>query len=85
MFFMLKLKEIRQEKGLLQKDVADILGITQQAAGRLERETRKLDQDQILKLCLALDVTPNELLGFEEAYKQYTDYLQSLTEEEPEN
>lgn len=80
---MLKLKEIRIKKGLTQKDMADILGVNQVSISRFERETRKLDQDQIVKLSLALEVTPDELLGFEEAYKKYVEYLKSLKEDEP--
>lgn len=79
---MLKLKEIRIKKGLSQLDIAKILGVSQQSASRIENEIHKLDQEQIVKLSLALEVTPDELLGFEEAYKKYTDYLMSLKEEE---
>lgn len=81
---MLRLKEIRINKGLKQQDIAKILGVTQAAASRLESEERKLDQNQIVKLSLALEVTPDELLGFQEAYDKYTEYLQSLDEDEIE-
>lgn len=77
---MLKLKEIRIKKGLFQRDIAEILGVTQSAASLYELECRKLNQDQIVKLCLALEVTPDELLGYKEAYQQYTDYLEQLAE-----
>ena len=82
---MLKLKEIRIKKGLLQRDIASILGVTQSAASLYELEERKLDQDQIIKLCLELDVTPEELLGFKEAYEKYVEYLESLKKEESKN
>lgn len=75
---MLKLKEIRLKKGLFQKDIASILGVSQAAASRYELEERMLNQDQIVKLCLALDVTPGELLGYQEAYEKYTKYLESM-------
>lgn len=81
---MLKLKEIRLSKGLKQHDIAEVLGVTQQAVARYESEERKLDQNQIVKLSLALEVTPDELLGFEEAYEEYTKYLLSLDEEDIE-
>ncbi|CDR30648.1 Predicted transcriptional regulator [Acholeplasma oculi] len=81
---MLKLRDIRLSKGLKQQDIAEILGITQAAASRIESEERKLDQNQIIKLCLALEVTPDELLGFEEAYNKYTEYLQSLLKDDVE-
>lgn len=79
---MLKLKEIRLSKGLKQSDIAKILDVDPVSVSRYENEERKLDQDSILKLCLALDVTPDELLDFEEAYKKYVEYLKSLDEEE---
>ena len=82
---MLRLKEIRLNKGLTQQELAIKLGITQQSIARYESEARKLDQDLIIKICLVLDVTPDELLGFEEAYKKYSEYLQSLDEEEQVN
>ena len=75
---MLKLKEIRIKKGLIQQDIADILGVTRTAAARYELEQRMLNQDQIVKLCLALEVTPEELLGFKEAYDKYVKYLMDL-------
>lgn len=77
---MLKLKEIRIKKGLFQRDIAKILGVTQTAVSHYELEERMLNQNQIIKLCLELEVTPDELLGFEEAYQRYTDYLESLAE-----
>lgn len=82
---MLKLKEIRLKKGLFQRDIAKILGVKQTAVSKYELEERKLNQDQIIKLCLELDVTPEELLGFKEAYEKYIQYLESLKEEKPKS
>jgi len=78
---MLKLREIRVKKGLLQKDVGDILGVNQTAVSKYELEQRKLNQDQIIKLSLALEVTPDELLSFKEAYENYSKYLQALAKD----
>lgn len=82
--FMLKLKQIRLSKGLTQQDIAKILGVSHQTAAKYEVEQVKLNHQQIIKLCLDLDVTPDELLGFKEAYDKYTEYLQSLLEDEVE-
>lgn len=82
---MIKLKEIRIRRGYTQKDIADILGVTVAAISRYEKEQRKLDQELIMKLCVALEVTPNELLGFDEAYENYTNYLMSLRKKDIEN
>lgn len=81
---MLKLKEIRESKGLTRADIAQMLGVTTESVRRYETEERKLDQDSIMKLCFGLEVTPDELLGYQEAYDKYTKYLQSLDEEEVE-
>lgn len=77
---MLKLKEIRIKKGLFQRDIANILGVSEATASRYENEKRKLNQDDIIKLSLALEITPDELLGFKEAYQKYTDYLKQLAD-----
>ena len=79
---MLKLKEIRLKKGLYQKDIAKVLNVTQTAASRYELGERTLNHKQIIKLCLFLDVTPGELLGYKEAYDKYTNYLQEIKEAE---
>ena len=76
---MLRLKEIRIKNGISQKDLADFLGVSRVTVSRYENEKRMLDQDLIIKISLYLDVTTDELLGFDEAYKKYSDYLISLT------
>jgi len=78
---MIKLREIRIKKGLYQKDIGEILGVTEATASRYENEKLMLNQNQIVKLCLELNVTPGELLGYQEAYDKYTNYLQSIKKE----
>jgi len=82
---MIKLKEFRIKKGYTQKQLAEIIGVTEATVSRYESETRKLDQELIMKFCIALEVTPNELLGFDEAYENYTNYLMSLRKKDIEN
>jgi len=74
----LRLKEIRIKRGLKQKDIAKILNVQQGAISKYENGTVLLTQDQIIKLSIALEVTPNDLLDFVEEYKNYTNYLMSL-------
>jgi transcriptional regulator with XRE-family HTH domain len=74
----LRLKEIRITRGLKQKDIAKILNVQQGAISKYENGTVLLTQDQIIKLSIALEVTPNELLNFDEVYKEYVGYLLSL-------
>jgi len=61
---MIKLKEIRIRKGLMQKN-ADILGVVVSAASRIENQINVLSSNQIIKLCKTLDVRYDELLGLE--------------------
>lgn len=82
---MLKLKELRIKKGFYQRDIANILKVSEATVSRYENELRMLDQNQIVKLCLALEVTPDELLGFKEAYDKYVKYLMSLKKEKPKH
>gem|GEM_PF-4247188 len=74
----MRLKEIRIKRGLKQKDIAKILNVQQGAISKYENGTVLLTQDQIIKLSIALEVTPNDLLDFVEEYKNYTNYLMSL-------
>jgi transcriptional regulator with XRE-family HTH domain len=78
--FVLKLSDIRKNKGLTQQDLANILHINRVTLARYESESIKLDQNNMIKICIALETTPNELLGFEKAYKSYNEYLMSLKE-----
>lgn len=55
------LKEARKFKGLTQREIAEILFMTQQQYSRFENGVFELNYDQILKICEILDITPNEL------------------------
>lgn len=57
------LREAREAKGLKQKDLAKILGISQQHYSLYESGKNELRQEQIRKLCLCLDVSADYLLG----------------------
>lgn len=82
---MLKIKELRIKKGITQKELADFLGVGANAVSMYENGYRKLNHFDVVKVALFLDTTPDELLGFEEAYKKYSDYLMSLKKDEEEN
>ena len=55
------LKEARKFKALTQKELADMLYMTQQQYSRFENGIFELNYDQILKICDILDISPNEL------------------------
>jgi len=65
-FYMKRLKELREEKGLHQIELAKILNVTQTAISRYEKGERTPDIQTIKKLRDFFGVTTDYLLGFEE-------------------
>ncbi|MEO6993551.1 MAG: helix-turn-helix transcriptional regulator [Lacunisphaera sp.] len=63
---------IRQRAGLSQTQVADKLGVSQQAYAGWERSTVALRPDDLAKLAEVLETTTDELLGKQAAPKRGT-------------
>lgn len=61
--FAQRLKEIRTERGLRQKDVAAAIGVTLQAICNYEAGTRDPSLDILCKLCDFFEVSADYLLG----------------------
>ena len=55
------LKQLRLEKGLSQKELADKVGLTQQAIALLENGKRKLEFDLFVEILNEIGTTPEEL------------------------
>ena len=60
-----RLKAIREEKGVSQQDLADFLGISQQAYSYYENG-REMKASMLKKACTYLGCTPSWLLGLKE-------------------
>lgn len=60
---MLKLKEIRQNKGLTQEQVGKFINVTRSQVSKYESGTRMLNQQQIVDLVKALNTTADYFLG----------------------
>ena len=60
------IKEARKFKGYTQKQMAEMLFMTQQQYSRFENGVFELNYEQILKICKLLSVSPNEIFGFKE-------------------
>lgn len=58
-----KLKELREEKGYLQKFVANKIGVRSNTLSGYENGTRSPDPEMILKLAELYDVSTDYLLG----------------------
>lgn len=61
-----RIKEIRQEKGLTQSQLAEMLSTTQSTVGKYEREEIQLAVDTIIKICKVFEVSADYLLGLED-------------------
>ncbi|WP_043883799.1 helix-turn-helix domain-containing protein [Caldanaerobacter subterraneus] len=61
--FSQRLRQLREEKGLLQKDVAKILGITPSAYGYYEQGKREPSMEVLKKLSDFFNVSIDYLLG----------------------
>ncbi|MCL2234808.1 MAG: helix-turn-helix transcriptional regulator [Firmicutes bacterium] len=65
---MERLKEIREEKGFSQEQVAKVIGIRQQTISQYEKGITEPDIQTLKKLCDFFDVTSDYLLGFKDYY-----------------
>lgn len=58
-----RLKKVRKERGVSQKDVANYLGISISAYSNYEQGIRKPDLETLVKICDYFDITSDYLLG----------------------
>ena len=61
-----RLKEIREEKGLSQRELAKLLNIDKSTVAKYETGERSPDADMIVKLADFFDVSTDFLLGRKE-------------------
>lgn len=61
--FSERIKQLRNSKKLLQKDMAELLGITTSAYGFYEQSKRQPDSTTLIKLADFFDVSVDYLLG----------------------
>lgn len=80
--FAKRLKALRQEKDVLQKDVAVFLGITTSAYGFYEQGKRQPDQDTLQKLADFFHVSVDYLLGRTDATPEQK--IESALTDDPE-
>lgn len=59
------IKQARKDKGYTQKEVANMLRMTQQQYSRFENGIFELNYEQILTLCKIYDITPNDVFSIE--------------------
>lgn len=59
------IKQARKIKGYTQTEVAQILRMTQQQYSRFENGVFELNYTQIVQICNLLNITPNEIFGYD--------------------
>lgn len=57
-----KLLAVRKKAGLTQSEVAEAAGLSDRTYADIERGTVNMRIETILKICSALDITPDEVL-----------------------
>lgn len=60
-----EIKRLRDLRKLSQDELGDLVGLTGDAIGKIERGERATQWVKFAKLCRVLDTTPNSVLGFE--------------------
>lgn len=58
-----RIRYFRVKKHLTQEQLAERAEVSASFMGHIERGTRVASLDTLMKLCAALEVTPNDLLG----------------------
>lgn len=68
---MEKLRDIREDKDLLQKDIAKILNVSQQTYSRYETGEISIDKDSLIKLANFYNTSVDYLLDLTDERKPY--------------
>ena len=58
-----RLKDLREDKELMQKQVAQLLGITQQQYSRYETQQREIPASMIYKLAIFYETSTDYIMG----------------------
>ena len=76
MNFNQKIKDLRKEKKVTQKEIAEILGISPTCYAGYEQGYREPDFKILKKICIYFDVSSDFLLGLEDetGSKTYNNY-----------
>lgn len=73
MNFSQRIRDLRQDKDMKQKEIAEILGTTQQYYGQYEIGKRQLPIEHLIKLCIFYDVSADYIIGLTNNKKSYKD------------
>ena len=80
MTFGAKLKHARQEKGLTQMQLADLIGVSKSTLANYETDNREPDMFKIKKILSVLDISSDYLLGVEKQSSPSKDEEENVDE-----
>jgi transcriptional regulator with XRE-family HTH domain len=78
---MIRIKELREKKGLKQAELSKIIGVNQKTLSNYENERTNADYDILIKLSRFFDVSIDYLLG-NSNNPEKENFTKDLTEEE---
>lgn len=62
----MRLQEVRKKQGISLSKLSKISGISASYLSKLEKGKYEATESKIIRLSLALGITPNDLLGFDD-------------------
>lgn len=68
---MIRLKDLREDKDLYQKDIAKILNVSQQQYSRCETQENQLSYDGLIKLAIFYNTSIDYILGLTNIKEPY--------------
>lgn len=68
---MYRIKDLREDKDLLQKDIAKIINVTQAQYSRIEKNEYELSYDGLIKLAKFYNTSIDYILGLTNEKKPY--------------
>jgi transcriptional regulator with XRE-family HTH domain len=76
--FGIKVRQLREQKGLLLRQIAAALEVDTALVSKIERGERKASKEQIIKIAELLEINPDELLVI-----WLSDKIVDMLQEEP--
>lgn len=58
-----RIRFFRKKRGLTQEQLAERVGVSSSFLGHIERGSRAASLETLMRLCRALEITPNDLLA----------------------
>lgn len=77
-----RLKILRSEKGILQRELADYLNVSRVTITQYENGSRSPDDETKIKIAQYFDVSLDYLMGFSDIRNPYTNNISTNDEEE---